>query len=52
MHQLAALGLAGAVLSALFGIFNFLSYATTAQVARFDGAGRRGDADEVAGQAL
>ena len=52
VHQLAALGLAGAVLSALFGIFNFLSYATTAQVARFDGAGRRSDADEVAGQAL
>jgi Na+-driven multidrug efflux pump len=52
VHQLAALGLAGAVLSALFGVFNFLSYATTAQVARFDGAGRRGDADEVAGQAL
>ena len=52
VHQLAALGLAGAVLSALFGVFNFLSYATTAQVARFDGAGRRSDADEVAGQAL
>lgn len=52
VHQLAALGLAGAVLSALFGIFNFLSYVTTAQVARYDGAGRRGDADEVAGQAL
>jgi putative MATE family efflux protein len=52
VHQLAALGLAGAVLSSLFGIFNFLGYATTAQVARFDGAGRRGDADEVAGQAL
>ena len=52
VHQLAALGLAGAVLSALFGIFNFLSYVTTAQVARYDGAGRRGDDDEVAGQAL
>jgi putative MATE family efflux protein len=51
-RQLAALGLAGAVLSGLFGVFNFLSYAVTAQVARYDGAGRRGDADEVAGQAL
>ena len=52
VHQLAALGLAGAVLSALFGIFNFLSYATTAQVARYDGAGLRDAGAEVAGQAL
>lgn len=51
-HQLAALGLAGAVLGALFGIFNFLSYAVTAQVARADGAGRRDLAADVAGQAL
>ena len=51
-HQLAALGLASAVLFALFGIFNFLSYGTTAQVARYDGAGERQLATGVAGQAL
>jgi len=52
VHQLAALGLAGAVLGTLFGIFNFLSYATTAQVARYDGAGEHELAESVAGQAL
>ena len=32
--QLAALGIAATVLSFVFAIFNFLQYATTAQVAR------------------
>ena len=39
--QLAALGIAGIVLSGLFAIFNFLAYGTTAQVARAAGAGRQ-----------
>ena len=36
---LAGLGVAGAVLSVAFGIFNFLAYGTTATVARRIGAG-------------
>jgi putative MATE family efflux protein len=48
---LAGLGVAGAVLSIAFGIFNFLAYGTTATVARGIGAGdRRGAAEHgVAG---
>jgi putative MATE family efflux protein len=42
--QLAALGIAATVLGAVFAIFNFLQYGTTAQVARAVGAG----ADEAA----
>ena len=38
--QLAALGLAGTVLSGAFTIFNFLTYGTTAVVARASGAGQ------------
>ena len=49
--QLAALGLAATILSALFALFNFLQYATTAQVARADGAGRRTLADSLGVQA-
>jgi putative MATE family efflux protein len=45
--QLAALGLAATVLSALFALFNFLQYGTTAQVARADGSGRRPLADAL-----
>jgi hypothetical protein len=37
--QLAALGLAGTVLAGAFTIFNFLTYGTTAVVARASGAG-------------
>jgi putative MATE family efflux protein len=37
--QLGGLGVAGAVLSVAFGIFNFLAYGTTATVARRIGAG-------------
>jgi Na+-driven multidrug efflux pump len=35
--QIAALGLAGAVLGGAFGMFNFLAYGTTAVVARAAG---------------
>ena len=43
--QLASLALAAAVLTTAFTVFNFLTYGTTAQVARLHGAG---DADEAA----
>ncbi|MGZ4360134.1 MAG: MATE family efflux transporter [Gaiellaceae bacterium] len=49
---LASLAIAGAVLSGLYGLFNFLAYGTTAQVGRADGAGARGRADSIAMQAL
>src|SRR4029078_13660546 len=39
--QIAALGLAGTVLSGAFTIFNFLTYGTTAIVARAAGAGQQ-----------
>jgi putative MATE family efflux protein len=51
-RQLAALALAASVLSALVTIFNFLTYGTTAQVARLHGAGEEARAGEVAAQAL
>jgi putative MATE family efflux protein len=50
--ELAALGIAGIVLSGLFALFNFLAYATTAQVARADGAGQRDTADRLGAQAF
>jgi putative MATE family efflux protein len=50
--QIAALGLAGAVLSGAFTIFNFLTYGTTAVVARASGAGRQEEAARLAAQAL
>jgi putative MATE family efflux protein len=50
--QLAALGVAAAALGGVFAVFNFLQYATTAQVARAGGAGRTGTADELGVQAL
>src|SRR4029077_2730569 len=50
--QLAALGLAGAVLAGAFTIFNFLTYGTTAVVARASGAGRSAEAARLAAQAL
>ena len=40
--QLASLAIAATVLSTAFTIFNFLTYGTTAQVARLHGAGRGG----------
>ena len=51
-EQLAALGLASIVLSGVFSIFNFLQYATTAQVARARGAGASDAAGQLGAQAL
>jgi putative MATE family efflux protein len=50
--QLAALGLAGTVLSTSFTIFNFLAYGTTSVVARASGAGEDERAARLAAQAL
>ena len=50
--QIAALGLAGTVLAGAFTIFNFLTYGTTAVVARASGAGREKEAARLAAQAL
>jgi putative MATE family efflux protein len=50
--QIAALGLAGTVLSGTFTIFNFLTYGTTAVVARASGAGQHDRAARLAAQAL
>ena len=50
--QLAALGIAAVVLGGWFAIFNFLQYATTAQVARAAGAGEAETARRLGAQAL
>lgn len=50
--QIASLGLAGTVLAGAFTIFNFLTYGTTAVVARASGAGRQKEAAGLAAQAL
>ena len=50
--QIAALGLAGTVLTGAFTIFNFLTYGTTAVVARASGAGQDERAARLAAQAL
>ena len=50
--QIAALGLAGTVLAGVFTIFNFLTYGTTAVVARAAGAGQQDRAARLAAQAL
>jgi putative MATE family efflux protein len=50
--QIAALGLAGTVLAGAFTIFNFLTYGTTAVVARASGAGRQDRAERLGLQAL
>jgi putative MATE family efflux protein len=50
--QLAALAIAATVLTTGFTIFNFLTYGTTAQVARLHGAGRDHDAAALGSQAL
>ena len=50
--QLASLAIAATVLTTGFTIFNFLTYGTTAQVARLHGAGRDGDAAALGSQAL
>lgn len=50
--QLAALALAGSVLGGAFTLFNFLEYGSTAQVARYHGAGREEEAGQLAAQSL
>ncbi len=50
--ELAALGIAATVLTALFAIFNFLQYGTTAQVGRASGAGQEAAARRLGGQAV
>jgi putative MATE family efflux protein len=50
--QLAALALAGALLSALATLCNFLTYGVTAQVARLHGAGEVRTAGGIAAQSL
>jgi putative MATE family efflux protein len=49
---LAALAIAAAVLSTAFTVFNFLTYGTTARVARLHGAGRDREAAALGSQAL
>jgi MATE family, multidrug efflux pump len=51
-RQLAALALAGAIVAAITQLSDFLSYTTTAQVARWHGAGREREAGGMAAQAL
>lgn len=50
--QLAALALAGTLLAAIVQLADFLSYGTTAQVARLHGAGHEAEAGGVVAQAL
>ena len=50
--ELAALALAGTLLTGAFTLFNFLTYGTTAQVARLHGAGEEEAAGRIAAQAL
>jgi putative MATE family efflux protein len=50
--QLASLAIAATVLATVFTVFNFLTYGTTAQVARLHGAGRDGEAAGLGSQAL
>jgi putative MATE family efflux protein len=50
--QLASLAIAAAALSSAFAVFNFLTYGTTAQVARLHGAGREVEAGRLGAQAL
>jgi len=51
-EQLAALAIAATLLSGAFTLFNFLTYGTTAQVARLSGAAAHADAGRLAAQAL
>jgi putative MATE family efflux protein len=50
--ELAALAIAGTLIAAAFTLFNFLTYGTTAQVARLHGAGEEVEAGRIAAQAL
>jgi putative MATE family efflux protein len=51
-EQLAAAAIAGTLLAGSFTLFNFLTYGTTAQVARLHGAGEEVAAGRIAAQAL
>jgi Na+-driven multidrug efflux pump len=51
-EELAALAIAATLLTGAFTLFNFLTYGTTAQVARLSGAGRHAAAGGLAAQAL
>ena len=50
--ELAALAIAATLLAGTFTLFNFLTYGTTAQVARYHGAGEEETAGRIAAQAL
>jgi putative MATE family efflux protein len=50
--ELAALAIAATLLAGSFTLFNFLTYGTTAQVARLHGAGEEVAAGRIAAQAL
>jgi putative MATE family efflux protein len=51
-EQLAALAIAATLLTGAFTLFNFLTYGTTAQVARLSGADEHEQAGRLAAQAL
>jgi putative MATE family efflux protein len=51
-EQLAALAIAATLLTGAFTLFNFLTYGTTAQVARLSGAAAHDEAGRLAAQAL
>jgi len=51
-EELAALAIAATLLAGTFTLFNFLTYGTTAQVARYHGAGDEPTAGRLAAQAL
>jgi putative MATE family efflux protein len=51
-EELAALAIAATLLAGSFTLFNFLTYGTTAQVARYAGAGDEVGAGRIAAQAL
>ena len=51
-EELAALAIAGTLIVGAFTLFNFLTYGTTAQVARMHGAGEEVAAGRIAAQAL
>jgi putative MATE family efflux protein len=52
VSPLAALAVAGTLLTGAFTLFNFLTYGTTAQTARFHGAGDERSAAQLGVQAL
>src|SRR5215217_7704527 len=51
-EELAALAIAATLLTGTFTLFNFLTYGTTAQVARLSGAAEHDEAGRLAAQAL